>query len=62
VNTDEFEYGGKFSDLKDCVSAASAVKPKNPPAIIHKDIIIHPIQVHGYNIIMIYILYIMLYF
>jgi len=45
VNTDEFEYGGSESDLKECAKAVKLIKPSKPPAIIHKDIIIHPVQV-----------------
>lgn len=45
VNTDEFEYGGTELDLKECAKAAKLARPMNPPAIIHKDIIIHPVQV-----------------
>lgn len=45
INTDEQEYGGTFSELKECVKSTRLVKPKNPPAMIHKDIIIHPVQV-----------------
>ena len=49
INTDEQEYGGKFTELKECVKSTKLIKPKNPPAMIHKDIIIHPVQVL-YNI------------
>ena len=45
INTDEQEYGGNFKELKECVKSTRLVKPKAPPAIIHKDIIIHPVQV-----------------
>lgn len=45
VNTDEMEYGGKFSDLKDCTEAVKRARPFNPPSCILKDIIIHPVQV-----------------
>ena len=45
VNTDELEYGGKFSELRDCVMATRAARPKKPPACIVKDIIIHPVQI-----------------
>jgi indole-3-glycerol phosphate synthase len=45
VNTDEMEYGGKFSELRDCVRATRAARPRAPPACIHKDIIIHPVQI-----------------
>ena len=45
VNTDEFEYGGSELDLKECAKIVKIVKPRDPPAIIHKDIIIHPVQV-----------------
>ena len=45
INTDEQEYGGKFSELKECVKSTRLAKPRNPPVMIHKDIIIHPVQV-----------------
>ena len=45
INTDQQEYGGAFSELKECVKSVKAVKPKNPPCMIMKDIIIHPVQV-----------------
>lgn len=45
INTDELEYGGKWSDLKESVQGAKRAKPHNPPSCILKDIIIHPIQV-----------------
>ena len=45
INTDEIEYGGQFSDLKDSIQATRLIKPNNPPACIHKDIIIHPVQI-----------------
>ena len=45
VNTDELEYGGKFSELRDCVKATRTARPRSPPACIHKDIIIHPVQI-----------------
>jgi indole-3-glycerol phosphate synthase len=45
VNTDEMEYGGKFTDLKETAKATRATKPINAPCIINKDIIIHPVQV-----------------
>jgi indole-3-glycerol phosphate synthase len=45
INTDEIEYGGKATDLRDCTKALRALRPENPPACILKDIIIHPIQV-----------------
>lgn len=45
INTDQQEYGGAFSELKECVKSVKAVKPKNPPSMIMKDIIIHPVQV-----------------
>lgn len=45
INTDEYEYGGSATDLKDCIKASRLARPDRPPAIIHKDIIIHPVQV-----------------
>jgi indole-3-glycerol phosphate synthase len=45
INTDEFEYGGTESDLKDCIKSSKLARPDRPPAIIHKDIIIHPVQI-----------------
>eukprot|EP01032_Pedospumella_encystans_P007915 gene7915-9434_t len=47
INTEEMEYGGQLSDLKECVDAVKkAYKGKrSPPACINKDIIIHPIQI-----------------
>lgn len=45
INTDEIEYGGKFSDLKDCVTATKNVKSTSPPPCIYKDVIIHPVQI-----------------
>lgn len=45
VNTDELEYGGRFEDLKSTVKSVRSVKPINTPACIHKDIIIHPVQI-----------------
>lgn len=45
INTDQYEYGTAESDLKDCAKVSKLARPLKPPAIIHKDIIIHPIQV-----------------
>lgn len=45
ANTDDMEYGGKWSDLKDASKTVRALQPQHPPAVICKDIIIHPIQV-----------------
>ena len=45
INTDELEYGGKYSDLKECSRMAKRIRPSLPPAIIQKDIIIHPVQI-----------------
>eukprot|EP01038_Epipyxis_sp_PR26KG_P005793 gene5793-7991_t len=45
INTDEMEYGGKFTDLKQCTKAVKNIKPSNPPPCILKDIIIHPVQI-----------------
>lgn len=42
INTEELEYGGKYEELKASVKASKAVRPNNPLACIHKDIIIHP--------------------
>ena len=54
INTDEMEYGGKLSDLKESALAAKITRPQSPPSCIQKDIIIHPVQVmwycnHGFN-------------
>lgn len=48
VNTDEMEYGGKFDDLKETVKAVRQASTGwlHVPACIHKDIIIHPVQVN----------------
>ena len=55
INTDEMEYGGKFTDLKQCTKAVKNIKPSNPPPCILKDIIIHPVQVRTqfYHFIMV---------
>ena len=47
INTDEMEYGGVASDLRECVKAVRDVRPnnQNAPACVQKDIIIHPVQV-----------------
>ena len=45
INTDELEYGGNFGELKACVQATRMARPSQPPACIHKDIIIHPVQI-----------------
>ena len=45
INTDEFEYGGAESDLKECVASTKLARPERPPANIVKDIIIHPVQI-----------------
>ena len=45
INTDEFEYGGCESDLKECVASTRLARPEFPPANIVKDIIIHPVQI-----------------
>jgi len=47
INTEEMEYGGQLSDLKECADAVKKAYKGNgsPPACINKDIIIHPIQV-----------------
>lgn len=45
INTDELEYGGKYTDLKECAIATKKTRFSRPPAIIQKDIIIHPIQI-----------------
>ena len=45
INTDELEYGGNFAELKSCVQATRMASPSKPPACIHKDIIIHPVQI-----------------
>ena len=45
INMEEFEYGGKPQELKECVTVTRTVKPSKPPACIAKDLIIHPVQV-----------------
>jgi len=45
INTDSTEYGGEFTDLKESVKATRAVRPARPPAVINKDLIIHPVQI-----------------
>eukprot|EP01036_Dinobryon_divergens_P031432 gene31432-40828_t len=45
INTDEMEYGGKLSDLKESALAAKIARPQSPPSCIQKDIIIHPVQI-----------------
>ena len=45
INLDEYEYGGRFRDLKECSNRMKELRPDNPPACIAKDIFIHPIQV-----------------
>ena len=45
MNTDEVEYGGKFSELKEVARSTKLVKPNTAPAIIQKDVIIHPVQI-----------------
>lgn len=44
INT-EMEYGGKFPELKECHDALKCMGHDNIPPLIHKDLIIHPIQV-----------------
>lgn len=44
INT-ELEYGGKFSELKECHDALKQLGREQVPPIIHKELIIHPIQV-----------------
>ena len=45
VNTEEMEYGGNFNELKEVSRSTKLVKPNTAPAIIQKDIIIHPVQI-----------------
>jgi len=49
INTDEQEYGGRLSDLKESAKALQKLYVKQPirppPACICKDIIIHPVQI-----------------
>lgn len=52
INTDEQEYGGKLSDLKETSKALIKLRQPSPglsnsptPACICKDIIIHPVQI-----------------
>lgn len=44
INT-EMEYGGKFPELKECHDALKRLGHEKIPPLIHKDLIIHPIQV-----------------
>jgi indole-3-glycerol phosphate synthase len=47
INTDDVEYGGRPDDLKSCSDTLRLRTPadEHPPACIHKDIIIHPVQI-----------------
>jgi indole-3-glycerol phosphate synthase len=45
INTNELEYGGRPGELKECSKAIRKCKPSLTPAIIHKDLIIHPVQI-----------------
>jgi indole-3-glycerol phosphate synthase len=45
VNVDETDYGGKNSDVADVVAGVRKAKPENPPPVILKDLVIHPIQI-----------------
>ena len=45
INTDDMEYGGQLEDLTLAVAAMKKFRPEKPPAIVKKDIFIHPIQV-----------------
>lgn len=45
VNVDKVEYGGAYSELKECSSRLRAKYTQSPPAVLVKDIIIHPIQI-----------------
>ena len=47
INTDEMEYGGKMTDLKESAQAVRRAYKLggDPPACIQKDIILHPVQV-----------------
>ncbi|KAJ1404506.1 hypothetical protein B484DRAFT_437140, partial [Ochromonadaceae sp. CCMP2298] len=46
VNTDDMEYGGAFGDLKEsAMGVRRATTLPMPPAVIQKEIIIHPVQI-----------------
>ena len=47
INTDDLEYGGRAADLQEASRAVRAIASSSRPSppIIHKDIIIHPVQV-----------------
>lgn len=45
----EREYGGKFQELKEASDSLQSLEMSKIPPLIHKDIIIHPIQV-SYNL------------
>lgn len=45
VSTDDMEYGGSLGDLKAASKTLRSWKPAKPPAVIRKDLIIHPVQV-----------------
>eukprot|EP01041_Mallomonas_annulata_P013103 gene13103-27666_t len=45
INTDEMEYGGQLSDLKETSKKLRSILPNNSPPCIAKDIIIHPVQI-----------------
>ena len=54
INTDEMEYGGALQDLKETAKAVKRARPNNPPALIAKDIFLHPIQVRLYTYVYIH--------
>ncbi len=45
INTDDVEYGGREDDLLAACQSVRLIKPNKPPCCIHKDIIIHPVQI-----------------
>lgn len=53
INTDDIEYGGKFEDLYETSKAVKSASLRLiPPAVIQKDLIIHPVQVRCYIILL----------
>jgi indole-3-glycerol phosphate synthase len=45
INTEPYEYGGSMEELKECVQVSRAARPQNPPCLVQKDLIIHPVQI-----------------
>lgn len=44
VNTDDIAYKGTLDDLKTSICAAHAIGNRSRPAVVMKDIILHPLQ------------------